>query len=78
MKDDNQLRFLAYMLAAAGAALIGFAVIYGMRTKATKAHTLSRQAREAYNSADSQPALASLQYRAYTAAFGPARAGLDL
>lgn len=78
MKDDNQLRFLAYMLAAAGAALIGFAVIYGMRTKATKAHTLSRQAREAYNSADYQTALSSLQYLADTLSFDPDPARLDL
>lgn len=66
------------MLAAAGAALIGFAVIYGMRTKATKAHTLSRQAREAYNSADYQTALSSLQYLADTLSFDPDPARLDL
>ncbi len=78
MKDDNQLRFLAYALAAVGAALIAFAVIYGMRTKATKVHTLSRKAREAYNSADYQTALSSLQYLADTLSFDPDPARLDL
>lgn len=78
MKDDNQLRFLAYALAAAGAALIGFAVIYGMRTHATQVHTLGRQAREAYNSADYQTALSSLHYLADTLSFDPEPARIDL
>lgn len=75
---DNQLKFLAFLAAAIGAALVGFGVVYGIKTNAIQVHTLSREARKAYNSADYATALSSLQYLADTLSYQKDAARLDL
>lgn len=78
MRDDNRLKFLAYLLAAIGVALVGFAVVFGTKTNAIQVHTLAREARKAYNSADYPAALSSLQYLADTLSYDRDAARLDL
>lgn len=78
MRDDSHLRILAYLLAAAGVALMAFAVVYGKKTNAIQVHTLSREGRDSYNNADYKSALASLQYLADTLSYDPDPVRLDV
>lgn len=75
---DSQFKFLAYLVAAIGAALVGFAIVYGIKTNAIRFHTLSREARKAYNSAEYPAALSSLRYLADTLSYQKDAARLDL
>ena len=78
MKDDNQLRLLAYLMATIGVILVGFSVVYGIRTNAVQVHTLSREARKAYNNANYQAALSSLQYLADSLSYDKDPVRLDV
>jgi tetratricopeptide (TPR) repeat protein len=78
MNDDRLLRLLAFSLALAGTALLVFALIYGRTTKAVRTHTLAREARSSYNTAEYNDALSSLQFLVDTLGFRKEGAQLNL
>jgi tetratricopeptide (TPR) repeat protein len=78
MNDDRHLRMLAYTLAAAGVMLLVFAFFYGRSTRAVKSHTLAREARAAYTSAEYTDALSSLQFLVDSVGFENESARLNL
>lgn len=78
MSDDRILRLLAYTLALAGMALLVFAFFYGRSTRAVKSHTLAREARAAYVTAEYRDAVSSLQFLVDTLSFEKEGARLNL
>ncbi len=78
MNDDRFLQLLAYTFALVGAALLVFAFIFGRSTKAIQSHTLAREARAAYTSAEYSDALSSLQFLVDTLGFKNEAAQLNL
>ncbi|HEY8512400.1 MAG TPA: hypothetical protein VIL31_10605 [Cyclobacteriaceae bacterium] len=78
MNDDRLLRLLAFSLTFVGTALLVFALVYGRSTKAVRTHTLAREARKAYNTAEYRDALSSLQFLVDTLGFNKEGAQLNL